>query len=261
MKKDLLIVPTYIAVTLFLTAFAAIFFVLYPMPSIGTLEYHIYAWDVFLYSALSLLPLVAVAALAAMILRSIKYNSSSTLDFFTYIFLCVFVWLMLIPFCLFFSPEQVVSFKLTGQAPSMAHGFFNVSLLSNLLQNLELYSITIPNSLVVIFSDLLLLRETAFLAGRVGRIDYLLYSSLGLALSSLYALRFVSKWKLINVAAVLFIWCVIIWINGIFYRQGWVLLINIQWTVCLINCLISVIVFFVGGVSSAKNKDHKKEGE
>ncbi len=259
MKKDLLIVPTYIAVTLFLTIIVATFFVLYPAHPIDTMEYNIYALDIFLFSALSLLPLTAVAALTAIILRAIKYSTFTSLEFFSYIFLCVFVWLLLIPFCIFFIPEQRVSVLLTGTAASPASVFFNPESFPSLIQNLATYSIVIPNSVMTVFSDLLLLRETAFFAGRQGRIDYLLFSSLGLALSCLFALRFVSKWKLINISTVLFLWCAIVWINVQVYKNNLAIVVTPTWTLCIFNCVVSFILLVIGTVTTAKYKHQNKE--
>ncbi len=259
MKKDLLIIPTYIFVTLFLTAFLATFFVLYPMPSIGNLDYHIYALDVFVFSGLTLLPLVSVAALIAITLRAVKINTFTTLEFFTYIFLCVFVWLILIPFCMFFAPEKVVSMKITGNTSTIASVFFDPNSLPSLLDNLKMYALSIPTTLLGVFSDLLILRKTALNAGIAGRVDYLLFASLGVALSALYSLRFVSKWKLINVSTILFLWCCIIWINALMYKNEMTVFLPTKWTVASINGLITFVLLAIGVVTTAKQKEAKKE--
>ncbi len=260
MKKDLLIVPIYIAITLFLSLILAVFFVLCPLPQIETIDYSLYALDIFLYAFLYLCPMMAVVALVVMVLRIIKIGTYSMLSFLTYVFLCLAVWLILIPLFLFFSPELKVSFLLTGVSPSPATIFFTPDSFNYLAQSLEMYSIQFSDSLFSIFSDLLLLRDKALEAGKNGRITYLFYASLGLALSSLYSLRSISKWKLINVANILFLWCAIVWINAQIYRYDWDVLYSTKLTVFVFNCIITFVILILGLVTSAKQKITTKEG-
>ncbi len=262
MKNDLLIVPTYIAVTLCLTFFLALFFVLYPFSYVGSIDYSLYALyalDVFLYASLYILPSTAIASLVVIILRAIKYEVRSMLSFLTYVFLCLSVWLLLIPLFIFFVPEQTVSLYITGVIPSSASFFFNAQFFAELVENLNTYSISVPNSLLAVFSDLILLREKAFQAGNSGRFVYLLYASLGLALSSLYSLRFVSTWKLINVANVLFLGVIIVGVNIQIYRNDFGIIFNAYWTSFIFNCSIAGIVILIGIITTAKQKLHKKE--
>ncbi len=260
MKKDLLIVPTYISVTLFLTFILAVFFVLYPLPTIGDVDYSIYLLDVFLYSALFILPMMAVPALVIVILRAIKYDANTMFSFLTYVFLCLSIWLLVIPLFLFFTPERMVSFLLTGKDYSIAAVFFDSASLSQLNNYLEVYSIQVSNSVLAIFSDLLFLRDMALEAGKNGRIAYLVFASIGFALSSLYALRHVSKWKLINVAWILFLWAFIIWINVRMYRNEWELYVGTEWSVFIINVTISLVVIILGSLLSAKFKKIQNKG-
>ncbi len=259
MKKDLLIVPTYIAVTLFFTCLLAVFFVLYPIPYIGTMDFSTYVLDVFLYTMLFLLPLIAVFTLVIIVLRSIKYNATSMLSFLSYVFLCLSVWLILIPLFLFLTPERTVSQLITGNTTYIASIFFNVEYFPLLAENLLAYKINLSNSVLSIFSDLLLLREQALSSGEQGRISYLIFASLGLALSSLYGLRFVSKWNLINVATILFFWCIIVLMNALMYKNGWELYVGTSWTVFIINSIAAIIFILIGCVTGVKYKKSNKE--
>ncbi len=256
MKRDLLLVPTYIGVTLFLSAFLAVFFVLYPVPEIffQDLAYHIYVLDVFLFSMLSLLPFMAVLGLLIIIIRAIKLSTFTSFEFLTYVFLCLAVWLILIPACFFLRPENYVSLALTGKAPSVASIFFDAFSLTFFIENLEMYSLIPSVTLHTIFSDIFFLRNVVINAGLNGKFEYLILASMGLALSSLYSLRFVSKWKLINVSTILLLWCSIIYINTQMYKYNFSFYVETKWSACFVNVAITVILFLIGMVTSLKQK-------
>ncbi len=261
MKKDLLIVPTYIAVTLFLTAFIACFFVLYPMPGIDAAFVSTYIFDTMVFSSLSILPLISVLSLALVLLRSVKIGVFSILEFLTYIFLCLLIWLIVIPLFIFTVPEQQASLKILGQSPSLAQVFFQQETIPILAQNIEAFSLSLPKSVVQMFSDLVFLRDSAREFARQGRVSYLMFASLGLALSSLVALRYVSSWKLINVAVILFLWTLLVWLNIQVYKEEWNILFGSRWNAVIINGAFTFILFIIGIVCSAKRKKIKKEAE
>ncbi len=261
MKKDLLIIPVYIFYTLFFTVLVGIFIVLYPLPSSQIDNARIYILDVFSYSSLYSLPLVAIAALLIVTVRAIKLYTFTTLEVLLYVFLCLTVWLIITPLFIFQSPEQKVSFFITGQYFSQARVFFDFSSLPFLQQNLENYSITVSEFVFKIFSDILLLRDTALVAGKIGRFEYLLFSSLGLSLSSLYALRKTSSWKLINIAAILLLWVTIVWVNAQLYKGLFDYFFEPKWNALIFNSAVSVLVILVGLVSGTKKNKRLNASE
>ncbi len=261
MKKDLLIIPTYIVLTLFFTALLACFFVLYPMPGVDASNARIYIIDTFVFSALSLLPFMSVLALAFIILRSIKIGRHSFLEFLTYVFLCLSIWLIIIPIFLFTFPEQKVSEMILGQSPSLAQVFFQQETIPILIQNLEMNEVTLSSSVVRIFTDLVFLRDSARVFASQGRVSYLMFASLGLSLSTLISLRYVSSWKLINVAVILFLWSLLVWVNIQIYRTSWDFFLGPRWNAVVLNGAFTMVLIFIGINMHSKQKAMNKEAE
>lgn len=263
MKKVLFLILIYILTTLSLAALLACFFVLYPnsLPETVYTATPLHTVDIFLYSCLSLLPFVSVVSLTLLLVHLIKTGSRTMLEFLGYTFLCLVTWLIIIPSCIFYQPEQKVSLLITGQSHSSVAAFFQSRATMELAENLEEYYLSPPEISLEIFSDLLFLRNVGRSAGGEGRVPYLLFASMGLALAALYALCSISEWKLINVAMNLLLWYGIIWLNIELYKKTWNFAFDTKWLALIVNGSIFFVIVLIGTVHAVVRRNARKEVE
>lgn len=260
-KKVLFLILIYILATLFLTALLACFFTLYPipLPESTLISPSLHNIDVFVYSSLALLPFVSVLSLTAILLRLIKSGSRTTPEFLSYVFLCFVVWLIIIPACIFYRPEQKLSMRIHGQSLSPASVFFETESVRSLAKNVEGAYLAPPEISIEILSGLLFLRDMGRSAGSEGRATYLLFASMGLALAALYALCSISEWKLINVAIVLLAFYGIVWFNVEIYKRNWDFAFDAKWLALIINGSLFFVMLFIGTALSAVQRKVRKE--
>ncbi len=254
MKKEFLIIPKYLLYIIILTIIASSLFVLYPFTTSSSINFNVYMFQIFLSVALYTLPLMAVISLMLVLLFEIKTGYSSFLSFLIYIFLCLFTWLILIPLFIFFEPATIVSGISTNKNPYL-YPFFNKEFLQIIIDNLKFYEIDIHKGLIKILSDISLFCKQVIIAIEKGKIGYLLFASIGLALSSLYALKNVSQWKLINVATIFTIWCTIIFTNIYLFKYIANFYFTTEMLACIINIVFTIFICITGIVNSKKKKN------
>ena len=253
MKKELSLILKYLFYVIILTIFSSLLFVMYPFALQGSVDFAEYLVYIFVSVSLYLLPLMAVISLLIIIFREIRLANFTILSFLVYVFLCLFVWLIVIPLFIVFEPARTVSELLIGQHQYL-HPFFDGDFLQILINNLKTYEITLNGLLVQMLSDVYLLCRQVIDAVYQGKLGYLLFASIGLALSSLYALKNVSQWKLINVAVIFTIWCVVVFVNIYLFKNSVELYFATELLACIINAVVTFFVLLVGSVSSVKRK-------
>ncbi len=253
MKKDLIIIPKYIMYVILLTVFSSTVFLLYPFTVENSLDLTVSLFYIFLCVSIYLLPVMSVVGLLFILLREIKIGTFSFLSFLLYVFFCVFVWLIIIPMCIFFEPAKSLTGLLVPQNPYVSP-FFDGDFLSIGIQNLSMYEIPLNTILIKNLSDISLLSKQVVVAVYQGKIGYLLFASLGLALSSLYGLKRISAWKLINVAVILTLWCTIIIGNILLFKYSFELYFSTEILACIFNSIITICVGIVSLVHTIRLK-------
>lgn len=253
MKKDLIIIPKYILYVIILTFLSSLVFVLYPFTSINSIDLTVYIFHIFLSVSLYVLPVMAVVGLLLLLLREIKIGTFSFLSFLLYIFFCLFVWLLLIPMCIFFEPAKMITGLLIQQNQYLSP-FFNGDFLPLVIQNLSSYEIPLNDILVNLLADVSLLSKQVVIAVNQGKIGYLLFASLGLALSSLYGLKNISSWKLINVASIITLWCVILVGNIFLFKYSVEFYLSTELLACILNIAITLVIMIISLVHNIKVK-------
>ena len=132
--------------------------------------------------------------------------------------------------------------------------FFNANFLQIILDNLKNYEIYINEGLIKILSDVSLLCKQVIVAINKGKAGYLLFASIGLALSSLYALKNISQWKLINVATIFTLWWTIIFSNIYLFKHSVEIYFPTETIVCILNILFTIFIYVTKIVNSKKQR-------
>ncbi|MFI3257876.1 MAG: hypothetical protein R3Y36_06230, partial [Spirochaetales bacterium] len=249
----------YIFFTVFSTVFIAVFFVLYPM-SFPDTTLHFDSLFVFLYACLSLLPFMCVLSLVLLLLQFIKKNKPTTLEFLTYVLLSLIVWLIIIPVCIFFMPEQYTTIAGDEEWAVLVAEFFKANTMPAFDYAQEGNSFSPSTVIPQIFSHCIFLRETARTAGDNGRLAYLVFASLGLSIASLYALCSVSSWKLINVSTILFLGLIAVVLNLSIYKQVFTVGLDTNIQILIANGVFFSMMILIGMSSKLSRLKHSKEG-
>ena len=254
MKRSLVLIAVYLGTLVFITALIALSFVLFPGSPAPTsyVGKAVRVADIFVYSFFSLLPFTAVFSLLAVILHCIKTDSVGALDFLTYVFLCCCAWLLIIPFCFLYHPEQRLCFFITGRAVSPAAAFFNEGLTAAFFNSFEARYFTPPDILILIFNTLFFVGKLLKTAVAAGRTSYVLFASAGLAMSALYGLHSVSHWKLINAFFVITLWFALGALNVYMYMPNFLFIFAGRWQPLIINGALCFLLCVISLVSAAR---------
>lgn len=292
MKSILYLLVVYLIVCVFGTAACAAVFMLCSDLTLCVVgqNYSIFSLPFFIEGAFYSFPAVCVFALLSVIFYSIRHKSKKIPVLIIYIVLSFASWFFLIPYSMKASMDYGHLFSKELPSRTVSEGFFRKEknevyyyskihedtadgfmvdregvprVFSN--ENLVRSSSTYADSLVqnavnvpAIISVPLRAYEAIIIASKenflAGFKEMIVYTSLALAMISIFSLQFISRWRMLNAFSVLAAGIFVLAVNYILLSEFYSLpyFSSNQW-VLYINCAIFVLLLVFGIISSIMN--------
>lgn len=297
MKKSFLLVLVFFVLFLIIllgTAFFAMIAENCMHMKVGE-EFAFFNGAFFINCAIRYLPWCAVISLMMLVLYIIKHKFSIPQFIVPYYILALLVWMLVIPASSFLYSSMQSDYPIpVPDSENLSAGYFradeeyltyvtesfddegetwrrkvfpgrtNAGITGLYADSIIEESISIPFWGDYVYEKCMLLKRVCSSALEKGYFSYILFATMGFALSSVIFLCRFSTWRLVNAASVMFIFTLIIIVNVHFYDTAIIAkmpFFGTWWLPLVFNIVLCVLFMTIGIINWVRHPDRNREGQ